>query len=177
MIAVNIVMGLVLLLLGRKLFWAFVGILGFMAGFNYAHLWFGVEPTWFIPLLALACGVVGVLLAIFFQKLALAVAGFLAGGYLAGYLAFSAGWTDLPNFPGLVAIIGGVIGAVLLVVLFDWGLILLSSLAGSALIARSVPLNPTLEMVLFIILAAAGFALQARLWRSSTQPSGGVRRR
>ena len=168
----NILLGLVLLLLGRKLFWAFVGILGFLAGFNYAHLLFGAQPDWFIPLIAVACGVLGVLLAIFFQKVALAVAGFLAGGYLAGYLVYAAGFGAPTALPGVAAIIGGIIGAVLMVVLFDWGLILLSCLAGSSLIVRSVMLGRATELILFFILAAAGFMLQARLWRPRTPETG-----
>jgi len=33
---VNILLGLILLTLGRKLFWLFVGFIGFAVGFHYA---------------------------------------------------------------------------------------------------------------------------------------------
>ena len=40
---VNIVLGLVVLFFGRKLFWLFVGYVGFAAGFYYTQQIFGTR--------------------------------------------------------------------------------------------------------------------------------------
>src|SRR6266496_2774591 len=84
---VGALIGAVTLLFGRKLFWLCVAAVGFAAGVEIApHLVH--EPS---PLLALAValvlGLIGALLALFLQKVAIAVLGFLAGGKLAGAIA------------------------------------------------------------------------------------------
>src|SRR5438132_12657733 len=84
---VGALIGAVILFFGRKLFWLCVAAVGFAAGVEIApHLVH--EPS---PLLALAValvlGLIGALLALFLQKVAIAVLGFLAGGKLAGAIA------------------------------------------------------------------------------------------
>jgi len=41
-----IILGTVLLALGRRLFWLFVGAVGFVAGLNLATHFFSDQPTW-----------------------------------------------------------------------------------------------------------------------------------
>src|SRR6202040_2527735 len=86
---ISALIGAVILLFGRKLFWLFVAAVGFAAGVEFApHLIH--EPSPLLALtLALVLGFVGALLAIFLQKIAIAVAGFLAGGKLAVAIAAS----------------------------------------------------------------------------------------
>src|SRR5437667_2799935 len=84
---VGALIGAVILLFGRKLFWLCVAAVGFAAGVEIApHLVH--EPS---PLLALAIalilGLMGALLALFLQKVAIAVLGFLAGDKLSGAIA------------------------------------------------------------------------------------------
>ena len=54
----------------------------------------------------------------------------------------------------------------LLYLLFDWGLILVSSLAGASLVVQAVDLGPALEAGGFLVLLAAGVLIQARLMRT-----------
>src|SRR6266404_9346800 len=84
---VSALIGVVILFFGRRLFWLCVAAVGFAAGVELApHLIH--EPTPLLALtFALVLGFVGALLAIFLQKIAIAVAGFLAGGKLAGAIA------------------------------------------------------------------------------------------
>ena len=124
---VGALIGAVVLFFGRKLFWLCVAAVGFAAGVEVApHLVH--EPS---PLLALAValvlGLIGALLALFLQKVAIAVLGFLAGGKLAGAIA-AAFFVHYAQYSTIIFLVGGVVGAILLLALFDWALIVVSSL-------------------------------------------------
>src|SRR5207247_2461821 len=130
---VGALIGDVVLFVERKMFWLCVAAVGFAGGVEIApHLVH--EPS---PLLALAIalvlGLIGALLALFLQKVAIAVLGFLAGGKLAGAIA-AAFLIHYGEHSTIVFLAGGIIGAILLLFLFDWALIVVSSLIGSHLI-------------------------------------------
>ena len=73
------IVGVAILLFGRKLFWLFVAALGFAVGLEIAAYFMREPPVWMTLLIALGLGLLGALLAIMLQKLAIAVAGFIAG--------------------------------------------------------------------------------------------------
>ena len=159
----NIILGVALLLAGHRLFWLFVGAAGFVAGLQLAtQFWQG--PEILTILIGLVVGVIFALLAIAIQGLAIGVAGFLAGGYsltvLAGMLGLSQG-----GFPWIVYLIGGVIGVLLVIFLFDWALITLSSLAGASLITQALVLPAGISAVVFLALVVAGVVIQGAMLR------------
>jgi hypothetical protein len=82
------------------------------------------QSTWVHILAALAAGVVGALLAMLAQRVAFALGGFYAGGYL----ALLAGESLQPGGNlSLWLIVGGVIGAVIATLVMDWAVIVMSS--------------------------------------------------
>jgi hypothetical protein len=159
---VNMVMavsGVVLLVLGWKLFWLFVGVVGFAAGLQAAQLYFGPQPFWVLWAAGLVCGIIGAILALFFQKLAIGIGGFVAGSTIALHLTLMMGY-----HPGaLVALIGGVVGVVALYLIFDWALIILSSVAGAAFIIEALGRHAPYAPLLSTVLIAAGVIFQSRL--------------
>jgi hypothetical protein len=156
----SILIGVIVLFFGRKLFWLCVAAIGFAAGFEVAP-YFVHQPS---PILAftfaLVLGFIGALLALFLQKVAISVAGFLAGGKLAISIA-AAFFIQHSNYSGVVFVIGGIIGAILLLALFDWALIVLSSVVGAYLIGSALVLPAAGSTILFIGLAAVGIVFQA----------------
>ena len=160
----SILIGAVVLFFGRKLFWFCVAAVGFAAGVEIApHLMH--EPTPVLQLsVAIVFGFVGALLALFLQKVAIAIAGFLAGGKLAMALvaAFS---VQGANYPGITFIVGGIIGAILLLSLFDWALIVMSAVVGAYLIGHTIVLPSTGSTILFVGLAVLGIVVQAAAFR------------
>src|SRR4051812_37289435 len=121
MFAGRILAGGLLLVLGRKLFWLYVAILGFVTGLTVASRLFNVQPEWLQLVIAIGFGILGAILAYFFQEIAVAVAGFLAGAYVALTLATSVAGNAMQNgdvLSWVVFIVGGLIGAVLAVMLF-----------------------------------------------------------
>jgi hypothetical protein len=160
----SVLIGAIILFFGRKLFWLCVAAVGFAAGVEFApHLMH--EPTPVLQLsVALVFGFIGALLAMFLQKIAIAVAGFLAGGKLAMALA-GAFIAEGSRYPGITFIVGGIIGAILLLMLFDWALIVMSSMVGAYLIGHTIVLPQTGAAVLFVALSAIGIAVQAAAFR------------
>jgi hypothetical protein len=163
---VGALIGIVILFFGRKLFWLCVAAVGFAAGVEIApHLVH--EPSPLLALtVALVLGLIGALLALFLQKIAIAVLGFLAGGKLAGSIA-AAFFVQYAQYSTIIFVVGGIIGAILLLVLFDWALIVVSSLIGAHLIQSTIVLPPSGSTIVFIGLTILGIVVQAASLRRS----------
>jgi len=163
---IGALIGIVILLFGRKLFWLCVAAVGFVAGVEIApHLVH--EPSPLLALtVALVLGLIGALLALFLQKIAIAVLGFLAGGKVAGEIA-AAFLVQYMQYSTAIFLVGGIIGAILLLVLFDWALIVVSSLIGAHLIQSAIVLPPSGSTIVFIGLTIIGILVQAAWLRRS----------
>jgi len=158
----RLVIGGVLLILGRKLFWLFVAAVGFAAGWAVATHLLHIQPEWLALVLAIVVGIAGALLAHFVSKIAIGLAGFLAGGFLA--LSLLALLELQANWLGWVAlIVGGILGALLLGAALEWALIGLSSLAGAVLVAGSLDVSSTVHLLLVLGLFVVGVIIQAAL--------------
>lgn len=163
----NTIIGILLLTLGRKLFWLFVGCLGFISGLQFAEQYFGTQPLWLGWAIALIAGLIGALLAVFFQNVAIIVGGFLAGSTIAAYVSMSFGFTATP----LINLCGGILGTIVLYALFDYALIGLSSLVGATLIVDEIAWSPQFEMILYAALIITGILFQTVLWRMKKSKS------
>ena len=99
---VGVLIGIAILFFGRRLFWLCVAAVGFAVGVEIAPLLVNGPSSLLALVIALVFGVLGALLALFLQKVAIAVLGFLAGGKLATAIAASArptrasGWRRSP---------------------------------------------------------------------------------
>jgi Domain of unknown function (DUF4203) len=166
---ISALIGAIILLFGRKLFWLCVAAVGFAAGVQLAaHV--VQQPSAVLQLtLALLLGFIGALLALFLQKLAVGLVGFVAGGRLAVALVA----TFLVQFTAhywVVFLIGGILGALLLLLLFDWALIFISALIGAHLIMQAITLPQTGHALVFTGLVLSGVIVQAMTFRRSAPP-------
>ena len=160
----EILIGVFLLLFGRKLFWLLVGGIGFFAGSALASLLFHGASEWVILGIALAVGIIGAVLAQLVQKVGVALAGFIVGGMVfSGLVTSVMGGFNIPQW--VVFIIGGVFGILLTVVLFEWSLIILSSVAGAWMITDAMQVGFPLSALVIIVLFFIGLTLQFRLKR------------
>jgi hypothetical protein len=171
--ALDIILGIALLIFGRVLYWLFIAIVGFLLGMELAQNLLADQQEWVRILVALGAGVLGALLAVFIQRLAFAIAGFFAGGYLAFLLALRLQNVGDPN---IWSIAGGIIGAIIAALLMDWAIIVLSSLAGAAAIAHCLPyyfpqLDQNITLGIFAGLTIIGIAIQGYLHRGPTTPA------
>jgi hypothetical protein len=160
----GVALGVIVLLFGRALYWAFVAIVGFFIGMELAAnwSWLNQQEHWVQLLVAIGCGIVGAILGIFVQRLAFAIGGFFAGGYLALAIA---GRMHVGGDPNIWMIVGGVIGAIAAALIMDWAIIVLSSLAGAAAIISPFQQkigDDRITAVLFFVIAAVGIIFQGR---------------
>ncbi len=160
MVLSKIILGLVLLVFGRRLFWLFVAIAGFLVGTEFAAVILAHQPQWIMFLVAVGAGLLGALLAVIAQRVAFGIAGFYAGSYLALMVARS---FATPNSSMVIFIVGGVIGAVLAVLIMDWAIIGLSCLVGAGAIVRALALGPGTGAIVFLVLVIFGAFVQTRL--------------
>jgi hypothetical protein len=164
-----LLLGVLLLLFGRSLFWLFVGVVGFVAGVEAAPYLLPHQTELFILIVAIFLGLLGALLALFLQKIAIALAGFAAGGYLAMVLAAPLLGGVGIGHPGawLCFLIGGILGAILLFVFFNWALIILSAGHGAQLILRGFAPPHQYYTILLVAVALVGIFVQASTYRRS----------
>lgn len=160
---INIILGLPLLIWGRKLFWLFVGTAGYILGFWLSQRYLNINIEWMQVLIGVALGLVGILLAIFVQKFAVTVTGFAAGVYLS-LNAVSNLNIDAGPWNWFIYLIGGMIGSFLVIAIFEWALIMLTSLVGATLISQSSFEMIQFEMgprsIIFIVLLVIGLIVQ-----------------
>lgn len=155
-----IVMGLIMLVFGRRLFWLFVAIVGFLVGMEFTKLLLVDQPLGVQLLGGLAAGLIGALLAVFFQRVAFVLAGFFAGAYFAILLAHPLG---IAGTGLILPVVGGVIGAIVAALLMDWAIIVLSCLVGAGAIVSQLRLRDTKTAIIFFVLVIIGIFVQAKL--------------
>src|SRR6185369_591093 len=129
----RILVGFLLLVLGRRLYWLFVAAVGFLYGLELAPRLLPGQSQAVIVIIALGLALLGALLAVVATKVALGLTGFVAAGGIAAVVL-----QHLTIESGVVALgiyfIAGIVGAVLFLLLFNAALIVLSSLAGAYLV-------------------------------------------
>jgi hypothetical protein len=173
MTIIRLLVGAVVLALGRQLYWIFVGAAGFVAGITLATRFLGESSDVLIILLGLGAGLLGALLAVFLQHVAVSLAGLFIGGFAINTL-FETFSISFGSLDWLFIIGGAILGAVMVLAVFDWALIGLSSLAGAVLIiqavSQAVDLQPLPRGVIFFGLLLFGIALQAaRMGRKESE--------
>jgi hypothetical protein len=160
----GLVIGVVLLLFGRRLYWLFVAGVGFLTGLALAPDLLPGRSELLVLLVALVMAIVGALIAVVAQKITIGLIGFVAGGTIGLYIVRAL--KILGDGPAwVVYLIAGIVGLVLMLVVFDWALIVLSALAGANLIvtgvAGRVHLPEGTWFLLFVALVLVGVILQA----------------
>lgn len=158
----SLAIGILLVVLGRKIFWLVVAVLGFVSGFEWVPLFFHNESRVVILTVALAMGLLGAVLAIFLQYFAVGFAGFLAGVRLITVFSVLLNM-ESSTYLWLFALTGGVIAAILALMLLDWALIILSSLVGASLVCQALQLQQGMAVLVFVVLATVGILIQSKV--------------
>lgn len=159
LLAFDFLLGLLLLLFGRRLFWLFVAAAGFVAALQAVPALMPTQPQWLVLLAAVLAGLIGALLAVFVQYVAAGLAGFLVGTHLvlglhAAFAVTTVEW---------LVILGGVAGALCGVFLFDRAIILLSAYLGATLLLEPFGLQSGSYLLTFVALFALGVILQVSM--------------
>jgi len=154
--------GILLLFLGRKLFWLFVALVGFLVGLTYIPQILPGQTETVILAVSLIAGLLGALLAVLLQKFAVGLAGLAAGGYIAYYLLQTI-TLNVGEYQWLAIVAGALLGAVMAGSMYDWALILLTSASGAVVITQNLPLSMPISAVILSGLTIVGIIAQARI--------------
>jgi hypothetical protein len=158
------IVGGVLLAAGRRLFWLAVGAAGFVFALVLALRYLDPEPLWLLLGVALVAGIAGAVLAMLLQRLAVALAGFLAGGWLGLALWIQIGGAE--GWPALGAfMVTGLVVAILAGAVFELALVVVSSLIGALLIAGGIGAEGLFGLALVAVLTVAGSLIQTSFGR------------
>jgi hypothetical protein len=159
MSAIFIVLGFVLLTTGQQLPWIFVAATGFMLGNLVGQQPFlglsGINLTLF----SIGVAVIGGLLVIYFRRIMVIIAGFLAGAYICYYLPLALGWRT--GWVTLwILLLAGIISAAIIFIWNNLPLILVTSLAGTTLVIQYTSFKQSSELVFFVIFFLFGITAQ-----------------
>ena len=158
----QLIFALGLLFLGRKLYWVFVGAVGFIAVTEVVLTQFSIQQEWLVVLIGLAAGILGAVLAIFVRMAGIGLAGVLGGVYVFHAIARLASIQN-PTLVWVLIILGAITGLLLVLLLFDWALITISSLTGSILLTELVGIPNRYAWLMILALLAVGILVQSRM--------------
>ena len=154
--------GLAILVMGRQIFWIFIAGLGFALGLLISTQYYNAQFEWQVFLISTIIAVVGAILAYTVQRFAAGLAGFATGWFLT-IVVLSYLNLNLGQIESVLPYIVGIISGFLLIIFFDWGVIIASSLAGSAIIVSGMSLRENVELALIVMFALVGIVIQA-IW-------------
>lgn len=163
----SLVAGLLLLLVGRKAFWFFLGLIGFAVAVAFIpRIVPDIDPQTRM-IVAVVAGIIGAAAASVLTKVAVWVGGFVGGAYV-GVIAWQTLMGAAPGFPWIPVVIGGIAGILVAKFLFESVLIIVSSAAGAALLVFTFQVGETIGFILLILFTAIGIIVQGRLWPGAT---------
>lgn len=164
---IQIILGGVLLIAGRRLYWLLAAGAGFVLGFVLAQALLKEQTESVIMVVALVVAVIFAVLAVVGQKFVIGLVGFIAGGI--GLLRL----LEILNIASIqpstvlaivVFLAGGILGAILLSSLFDLGLVILSTVVGAQILlaglGQLVDLPVNVDRFALIALIAVGVLVQ-----------------
>jgi hypothetical protein len=162
----SLILGALLLVAGRRLVWLAVAAVGFAAGAWVATvLGASTSPTQTQWVVALGFGIVGAILAVVLQKLAITVAGAGLGALAAWRWSEPLATTldfEHTELTVLVAILlGGLAGALLAAKVFALAATLVTAGLGAVLIATELALAPLLQLGCAAVLMLIGVSIQS----------------
>jgi hypothetical protein len=164
---VRIIFGGLLLFLGRRLFWLFAAIAGFILGIQLAADWGAAWPVWMQILAGIGVGIIMAILAVVSLRLAGMLVGFVAGWLIMSQILAALGM-ETGSLALILNLLAAVIGAVLALAFFDLAVIVLSALSGATTIMSALGDltnmggGNVLLLALGAILALVGIVFQMR---------------
>ena len=152
--------GGILLIAGKKLYWFVVGVCGAIAGLFVSEFFFHPESWGERVLVAVGIGAAFAVLALVLQQIMISIAGFIAGGFL-GVSLVDTLKVEITNWNWVVFILGGLVGILIVKMLFDLSLVIISSFAGATLIIRALNLDGPNGLIILLVLILTGIVLQS----------------
>lgn len=161
-----IAIGAISLFFGRRMYWVYVGVAGFLIGLTLGpHLFFNNVPEVWQPLLTLLIALVFAGLSLLLNKVMIAVSGAVGLGVFMFLLtdAYLPEWAVLT-----VTIVAAIAGILASWFIFDWALMIFSSIAGASLLTSGfisiIPRTSGADLLIFLFVFLIGFTFQIIKW-------------
>ena len=161
---VALILGIISLFFGRKLFWVFAALIGLSVGLIVGAQLLQEQAIIIRVLVAISIAVICAALAIYAEKFMIILAGFLGlgvFGYLIGNLF------NLPTLFQWILFIGlGILGAVLISRYMEWVIVIISTVVGAIIAGAGLGglthFNFFIDLLIFLGLLVAGILFQSR---------------
>ncbi|MGE5776681.1 MAG: hypothetical protein ACM33V_10695 [Chloroflexota bacterium] len=156
----KVIVGGVLLFLGRELSFLFSAGMGVLIGFRLTYIlpsqWPGYYDYVFIAIL----GIIAALVPMISEQVGYFFSGFLAGGYLlVEYVE-----PDVLVLPIVPFLIGGVIGSLLIGFLTEWAVLIISCMIGAYYVTSYFTFPYTTQILVTAGLFVVGGVVQVVIW-------------
>lgn len=159
-LVMGVVVGLALLLCGRRLYWLLFATVAFLISSLVTH--FFLPPTqdapWWLVVPVLV-GLLGAFVSIFVHKTVLRFFGALAGAYI-GYQLLQQYVVE--PWPWIGLGVGVLVGFLMVMMVFNGALILLSSLLGAMVLLEPMSASPEVRLAVTGGLVVVGCVVQTR---------------
>ncbi len=156
---IDVGIGFMLLITGRPAYWLFTGSIAYWIGGYFAERFTLFVLQWNSVFVSLLFATLGIFSAFLFHRWAARLAGFIAGGFLVYNLPVALGAQADWATP-LYFVIGGVIGFVLLLLSFDFALLVISALTATTFILRTIHIGNLDQASMFLVLTVLGIIAQ-----------------
>jgi hypothetical protein len=166
---VALILGIISLFFGRKLFWVFAALIGLSVGLIVGAQLLQEQAVFVRVLVAISIAAICAALAIYAEKIMIVLAGFLGLGAF-GYLISNL--FKLPTLFHWILFIGmGILGAVLISKYMEWAIVIISSVIGAIMAGAGLGglthFNFLIDLLIFLGLLAAGIFFQSRNLRKA----------
>jgi hypothetical protein len=161
---IALMIGLVTLFFGRKLFWIFAALIGLAIGLLIGSQFLQDYLPVVRFVIAILLGAGFAILAIYAEKAMIILAGFFGVGLLGYFLGNLLHLSSTIHW--ILFLASGVLGAVLISKYMQWALVIISTILGAVLagvgLSGITHFNFLVDLLIFLVLLAGGFFFQSR---------------
>lgn len=164
MTLLTILIGIALIILGRKALWLGVFSGGFLAASQIlGYILFDQTESTIWILSAISAAVI-LMIYLTLEKAMVIILGALGGGFLALSIFDSMSIISTDTFPAKFAVFvaGGLIGILLMKLIFEWAMKSLTVLLGAYLISSFLIGQPIFQLLALVVLSIIGIAIQGK---------------
>jgi len=162
--ALSAVIGFIGLISGSQLYWVFVGGVAFFIGGYLGREYRLISRELDLIFFSFLLSGIAVMLALYFRRLMLSLAGFFIGVYIFTTLPAELGWRS--NWiTWHVVLLAGIFSLVAVYSWSTWATIFLSTVGGSVAVIHKLNFAGIGDLTIFIILLMIGLTAQILLWQ------------